>query len=181
MLHRWPQDPGGNWWRYNSNDVLRNGIARLWWAAELVRSGPDYSLVPKALATVRTFQNVSELRYSWHRECARAITRVLSEHKDAGDQLGPSFNAYLKTQSLERFDTDFDDKEQRCWDPVWGAKLVKKSDVLLPFDEIQLTGPSSGYSRIEVEEALVEWLEDLYSQLRDASDIAAATTSSRKN
>lgn len=167
MLHRWPFDEERRdqvLWRYTSKDVLRNGISRLWWAAELVRDGPDYSLVPAALARVRTFQNVSELRYSWHRECARAMTMVLRKHDDSGDQLGPLFNAYLKTQSLELFDTDFEERQQFSWDDDWGSGQVGVDEILAPFDQIRMKGPRCGYSRHHVEESLVSWLEQLYDE-----------------
>lgn len=147
------------WWRYNDTGVLRNGVARLWWAAELVRSGPDYGLVSSALRLVRVFQNVGELRYSWHREAARAFTRVLTEYEDVGDELSVVFNAYLATQCLETFDTALSDVERTSWDREWGARVPSLKELLVSDDELE--GPEAGYARRSVEDQLYVWLKDM--------------------
>lgn len=164
MDHRWHTEPEDNWWRFTSPDVLRNGIARLWWGGELIRSGPDYRLVPQGFASVRAFQNISELTYSWHRECARAFTRVLTKNHNAGDELGPTFNAYLRTQSLEAFDRTYDERERVSWDGVWGGREPRVDEVTA--DTADLRGPNAGFSRIDVEDRLVEWLEEIYRNVK---------------
>jgi hypothetical protein len=162
MQYRWPVDLTAKapWWRYNDRTgLLRNGACRLWWAAELVRSGPDYSLVPAALRGSRVFQNVGERRYSWHRECARAFTRILHDYHDVGDELSVLFNAYLATQCLEVFDYVPSALEFTGWDPDWAAKTPTFKDLLSPVASLE--GPGAGYSRASVEEALYRWLKDV--------------------
>lgn len=167
MLVRWPEKAESGWWRYNSQNLLRNGIARLWWAAELVRNGPDYRLVPQALKSVRTFHNVSELRYSMHRETARAFTRVVGDLDEAGDALSVAFNAYLATHGLEYFDRDYQETEQFSWDHEWGKRTPEEA-VLLG-DISGPVGPKAGYSRSDVEERLFEWLNELARPLNDTA------------
>ena len=162
MERRWPVDLTAKnpWWRYNDcTGLLRNGVSRLWWAAELVRNGPDYSLVPVALRAVRVFHNVGELRYSWHRECARAFTRILNDYHDLGNELSVLFNAYLATQCLEVFDSVPSALESTGWDPVWAAETPTFKELLSHVAILE--GPGAGYSRASVEEAIYRWLKDV--------------------
>jgi hypothetical protein len=161
MDHRWPLSEASSLWRFTSRDVLRNGVSRLWWAAEMLRDGPDYSLVPLALRSVRRFQFVSELKYSMHRECARAFARVVAE-ADASDELCQSlskrFNVYLRAQALECWDYADVDSEAR-FDASWAGKVASLKELTGPVEE--LNGPTDGRSRSDVEQALFQWLEAL--------------------
>lgn len=167
IQHRWPVNRTSKnpWWRYNG-EVLRNGLARLWWAAELVRDGPDYRLVPDALRQVRVFQNVGELRYSWHRETARAFTKVCNETEDNGDELSVVFNAYLAAQGLETFDDDVSDQRRYTWDSHWGAEQAELDDVLKSVEKI--IGPNSGHAKKDVEKRIHVWLSDLQKEIKGA-------------
>lgn len=162
MDHRWPLAEGKTTWRYTSRDVLRNGVARLWWAAELLRDGADYSLVHMALKSVRRFQFVSELKYSMHRECARAFTRVVAEADATDDEcqeLSKRFNLYLKAHALELW--DYHDVDAVCrFDTQWASSAITLSELTCPDDE--LVGPSDGRSRTDVEEALYRWLQAVH-------------------
>ena len=142
---RWPVNAASKnpWWRYDG-EILRNGLARLWWAAELVRDGPDYRLVPSALRQVRVFQNVGELRYSWHRETARAFTSLTRDADDNGDELTVVFNAYLAAQGLETFDDDISDKRRYAWDAHWGSEEATIEEVVKPVEK--LIGPTQASS-----------------------------------
>lgn len=164
MRHRWPLEKSTTLWRYTSRNVLRNGVSRLWWAAEMLRDGADYTLVPLALHSVRRFQFVSELRYSRHRECARAFTRVLAE-SDASDEqaqeLSKRFNVYLKARALEYWDYD-DDAAQASFDKEWGARTPTLLELTVP--EPELAGPADARSRSDVEEHLYGWLRDVASE-----------------
>lgn len=158
MARRWPLDEESSLWRYTSRDVLRNGISRLWWAAEMLRSGPDYTVVPLALKSVRRFQFVSELRYSMHRECARAFARVLDD-RSAGDdqaqQLSKRLNVYLRAIALELWDYSDSDSIGDI-DTAWGPAKPTLQDLASPTAE--LVGPQRGYARSDVEEHLYGWL-----------------------
>lgn len=163
MRERWPDKAEqGGWWRYHSPDLLRNGISRLWWAAELVRDGSDYSLVPDALAEVRIYHNVSELRYSWHRETARAMTRALTDLEKNGDALGPLFNADLAARCLETNDWEYESDARCSWDPIWGEERPTLKQLLQPV--ASLRGPAAGDSRQDIEEEIYRWLLDLNAE-----------------
>lgn len=96
-------------WRF-TGDLLRNGVSRLWWGAELVRNGASYEYVPWVFKRVRTAQFALELRYSHHRPAAIAFTRLV-ERLPASDPDGfddermkatsKRINARLATRSLE--------------------------------------------------------------------------------
>lgn len=136
---RWPRTDESTWWRYTGRDLLRNGLARLWWGAELVRTGPDYSLVVDAFATVRTFMFVSELRYSWHREATRAFTMVLRDRKASdheAQELSKLFNVYLKTRALELWDQT-SEQESAGPDAAWLAGSPSLVQATAPISELR--------------------------------------------
>lgn len=149
-----------SWWRFDDGNVLRNGVARLWWAAEIVRNGSSYDLVEPALRAVRVFQNVGELRYSWHREAARAFARVLQANQDLGNELSVVLNAYLVTHELEVFDTDSSPQQRNATDPDWLDDRPTLAELLGPVSKLK--GPASGYTRNDVEAKLYEWLQSVF-------------------
>lgn len=165
MRQRWPKEPDGTWWRYNSKDLLRNGVARLWWGAEMLRSAADYTLVARSLLTVRRFMFISELKYSWHREAVRAFARVLID-REATDpeaqELSKLFNIYLKTRALELWDPT--EPRNTDWDPNWASRTPTLAQVVLPDHELE--GPMEGKSRVIVEEELYEWLLLILDDIR---------------
>jgi len=94
-------------WRF-TGEVLRNGVARLWWGAEMVRNGNSYEYVPLVFRRVRTAQFALELRYSHHRPAAIAFTRLVerwTESEALEDErmkaTSKRINAQLTTRSLE--------------------------------------------------------------------------------
>ena len=165
MERRWPLNEDSTLWRFTSRDVLRNGVARLWWAAELLRDGPDYSLVPRAMESVRWFQFVSELRYSMHRECARAFARTLVECEatDAlAQELSKRFNVYLRASALETHDYA-DEDSVASGDQAWLTGESSLGDLALPVAE--LVGPRDGRSRNDIEDVLFQWLRDVAHEI----------------
>lgn len=179
---RWPlsesQDTKDKWWRYNGG-LLRNGISRLWWGAEMLRDGPDYSLVPSAFRTVRTYMFVSELRYSRYREAARAFTRVAAGLEgtpgldDAEvQQLSILFNTYLRLDVLESHGPDVP-PSPREWDAEWADRVPTWLE-LVSEDPQALIGPDGGYSVAEKEEAIVDWLRDLVPEARSRAEVRKA-------
>ena len=170
MERRWPKstkDTKNPWWHYTGRDLLRNGISRLWWGAEMTRSGPDYSLVENAFSAVRTFQFVSELRYSWHREAARSFTRAVTDTPASDDDikgLSKLLNVYLKTRALERWDASEEGDEVSGPDGAWLAVKPTLAESAAPIAE--LVGPAAGVSRRLVEEELYGWLVKLFADVR---------------
>lgn len=96
-------------WRF-TGDLLRNGVSRLWWGAEMVRNGSSYQYVPRVFRRVRAAQFALELRYSHYRPAAIAFTRLVEplppSDQDAFDDdrmkaTSKRINARLATRSLE--------------------------------------------------------------------------------
>ena len=96
-------------WRF-TGDLLRNGVSRLWWGAEMVRNGSSYEYVPRVFRRVRTAQFALELRYSHYRPAAIAFTRLVEPlptsdadgfDDDRMKSTSKRINAKLATRSLE--------------------------------------------------------------------------------
>jgi hypothetical protein len=104
---------------------------------------------------------VSELKYSWHRECARAIARYLDDH-DADDaaaqDLSKRLNLYLGTRALERWDSD-GSSSRAAWDEEWARRSIVLAEITCPDHE--LVGPSAGYADQRVEEELITWFDSI--------------------
>jgi uncharacterized protein DUF6339 len=65
------------------NGVSRNTFARLWWCAETLRSGSDYSLAVTVLQKQDLFQAVFERRFGLHRPAAVSF---ITQFADKGEQ-----------------------------------------------------------------------------------------------
>src|SRR5260221_3903955 len=66
VRHRFKDKKGDvSEWRY-TGVLTRNALSRLWWGAEMVRNGPDYSNVPIVFRRVRTAQWPWGLRTPWY-------------------------------------------------------------------------------------------------------------------
>lgn len=165
MTRRWPIKEEGSAWRYKSSQLWRHGVARLWWAAEILRDGPDYSLVQHAVSEVYSFQFISELKYSHHKECARAFARIHEDKRMSGDQsreLSKLLNVYLKSTALEHL--DYADEQAECSsDKVWLQKVPSLAE--LTCEVGQIVGPRDGYSRKDIEEELYGWLLRLHDRI----------------
>lgn len=158
------------WWRY-TGDALRNAVSRLWWGAEMLRSGPDYSAVSPAFTTVRTFMFVSELRYSCYREGARAFARVASGVEtgsplgdDGSQELSKRFNTYLALDLLESHGTLSTTNEPSEWDEAWRAKPISWDELLN--GDLRTLGPKSGISDAAREDAVVAWLKSILPEIQ---------------
>jgi hypothetical protein len=173
MRKRWPlgeddQEKKKPGWRYVDSNLMRNGIARLWWAGEILRSGPDYKLVEAPLRGVYAFQSVSELKYSWHREFTRAFARVCldqqlySRGSKVVKELSKRVNLYAKTQAIEGFDDEVDEGINSI-DKDWYAVTPTLSELTCPVEE--LVGPRDGFSRQHVEEHLYSWISQVAAEL----------------
>lgn len=150
--------------------ILRNALARLWWAAEMVRDGPSYEYVEPVFARVWTAQYALELRYSWYRPAAIAFTRV-SEGLDGGGKLSADemkelskrVNSYLSLRCLEQI--GFDETVDEPWDYDWLARSPSLTEVT----QGELRGPDDGYASEQAVAELTEWLRTLASSAAAAA------------
>jgi len=156
-------------WRYVGRNLFRNGVSRLWWAAELLRSGPDYRLVEDPIKAVYAFQFVSELEYSWHREFTRAFARVcldldlFEKGSEVVKDLSKRVNAYAKMQAIEFADDETDDAVN-SQDEIWLSRQPALAELTAPVAE--LVGPQDGKSREHVEERLYTWIAKVATELK---------------
>lgn len=109
------------YWRWEQNEINlpvaayrylgdenQSAFAKLWWAAELVRNGPSYMDVTKALSINRFYQWQS-LQFIHHKPAAIAAARVLSNFsatgatRDQAVELYKLVNLALRTKSLDDF------------------------------------------------------------------------------
>ncbi|GGS05757.1 DUF6339 family protein [Deinococcus sedimenti] len=166
MEIRWPTDPETvtSAWRYTGG-TLRNGLARLWWGAEMVRSGDDYQFVAPLFRRTRTAQFALELSYSHYRPAAIAFVKVaenypiregaprLNDEEMKG--LSKKINAALSLNSLEaRAAYDLDDDPTDEW-----YRMIPKREELLN-EELPQGPPSSGVPA-ETLNSLEDWFRSL--------------------
>jgi len=156
-------------WRF-TGDLLRNGVSRLWWAAEMLRNGSDYSAVDLCLRRVVTAQYALELKYSWFRPAAIAFATV-AEGKpplssDLMTKLSKRANAYLPIMPLEAMGYyDSDDS----FDAVWWTGAISQEE-LFSVDDPE--GPSDGVVSGEALATLGEFFTQVAEEIRLAEEDA---------
>jgi hypothetical protein len=164
VRHRWAPDTGEPINNYRlTGSHLRNGVSRLWWAAELARNGRDYGPVDLVLRGVRVAQFALELRYSWYRPAVIAFAKVCSDRK-LGDlqmkAMSVRLNAYLGTRPVEI--VGLDEKVNEDYDAEWWSSVAPSKHQL--FDG-KMEGPDDGYAAEEAITALVKWFGDVLDEL----------------
>lgn len=151
-------------WRY-TGEPLRNGVARLWWASELLRNGPDYSTVDKALRRVRTAQFALELRYSWYRPAAIAFVDVVEDDglsDSAMNALSRRSNAYLPLAPLEAI--GFEEGNVGV-DEQWWSSSCTLEDLT---SSSPPQGPKDGYAGFEATAAIARWYREVLAEEQKA-------------
>lgn len=158
-------------WRYYG-DLLRNAVSRLWWGAEMVRSGPSYEYVPRVFSRVRTAEFALELSYSRYRPAAIAFTRIaegLGSKERLSDEemkdLSKSINAYLSLTALEAIGLSED--ENGVTDEDWRRHRPALAEVQSA-EVAALQGPSGGVVSEEAIRDLEDWFREIASSLRAA-------------
>lgn len=165
-------DEGTVWAPRYYGDPLRNGVSRLWWAAEMTRNGPSYEHVPIVLNRVRTAEFALELRYSWYRAAAIAFTRV-AEGIDGNRRLldpemkalSKSINAYLSLTGLEAMGLSQDENGE--FDEDWRSHLPSLAEAT-EVEVTALSGPRDGFVSSEAIKELERWF-------RAIADVAIET------
>ncbi|GAA4598080.1 hypothetical protein GCM10023194_74680 [Planotetraspora phitsanulokensis] len=134
-------------------------FARLWWAAELFRDGPDYGPVVVACSNQDVLNTVLRLDVILHRPTAQAIIKLLTTDViRTGRQvnaLAQAVNTAGSTLSYEAHAPDGlrDVDAFRDW-------IEELTGVLVPYDSLPI-GPSDGRTR----SSSVDILATLFTQL----------------
>lgn len=80
--------------------VSRNALARIWWCAETLRDGDDYSLAEKAISNQDFFQQSFERKFGLNKLVAKAYFEELSDaSKDQRRIVGRKLNHFFTTTS----------------------------------------------------------------------------------
>ncbi|MEO3807956.1 DUF6339 family protein [Sphaerisporangium sp. B11E5] len=141
-------------------------MARLWWAAELFRDGPDYGPVVAACSNQDVLNTVLRLDVILHRPTAQAIIRLLTaDVVRTGRQvnaLAQAVNTAGSTLSYEAYapDNPRDVDAYRDW-------IEELMGVLVPYNSLP-TGPPDG----RVRSTSVGTLTTLFKQLLAESPAA---------
>ena len=170
-------------WRYNG-ELLRNGLSRLWWGAEMTRNGPDYRAVGLCFSGVRTAEFALELRYSWNRPAAIAFCRVVTG-ADGGHRLADKAKKKLSTtlrvllalRALEASATEeLDDAEE--FDEEWAAHIPNLEQLRSASLE-ELRGPKSGTVPEERITELVSWFREVADSFAADRELQAVSAEAK--
>lgn len=169
VFDRFSEDGVVSSWRYTGG-LLRNAVARLWWAAELLRNGADYSTVELGLHRVRTAQFALELMYSWFRPAAIAFVKVAEDPSDRLTDaemkaLSVRANAYLPLLPLEAVGFS---SQPEARDEVWWESGPTKKDL---FATKAPAGPNDGVVEPVALAAVVKWYRDVIVEERAAAKV----------
>jgi hypothetical protein len=145
-----------------SGPFYSQAFARLWWAAELFRDGPDYEPVAVACGNQDVLNTVLRLEVILHRPTAQAIIRLLTTDViRTGRQvnaLAQAVNTAGSTLSYEARapDDPRDVDAYRDW-------IEELSGVLVPYDSLPI-GPSDGRARSTSVDALATLFKQLFTE-----------------
>ncbi|TKK85796.1 hypothetical protein FDA94_24510 [Herbidospora galbida] len=146
-----------------SGPFYSQAFARLWWAAELFRDGPDYGPVAVACANQDVMNTVLRLEMILHRPTAQAIIRLLATNViRTGRQvnaLAGAVNTAGGTLSYEALAPDAarDGDAYRDWIEELAGELV-------PYDTLP-SGPADGRARPASVDVLSTLFKQLYTEI----------------
>ena len=148
---------------YVHHERLKNAAGRLWWAAELLRNGPNYEIVPCALESVAAGEFAVELKYSWYRPAAIAFARVamgMDGGKKLNDKgirsLSRKINSYLTLRSLEAAGAE--SNEQHHYDLEWREHQPSLEDLV---GDTLPEGPGDGCASGDSVTELEKWFRSI--------------------
>lgn len=172
VRHRWAKGGKVTADRYlGTGYKRRNAIARLWWASELTRNGPDYRSVAEVLGQSALDQYMLDERYGDLRASVLAMLRVCTG-KEAGvrkmrfdeiKQLSKRVNLLLSATALESLAQPQDD-ELGAVDSGWIAD-VPEPEVIIQQKLEDLVGPSDGKVSDEEIEQFARWYAEVAEQV----------------
>ncbi|WP_083501894.1 DUF6339 family protein [Sphaerimonospora mesophila] len=145
-----------------SGPFYSQAFARLWWAAELFRDGPDYGPVVIACGNQDVLNTVLRLEVILHRPTAQAILRLLSSGivrtGREVNALAQAVNTAGSTLAYEALAPDVQLDTDSYWD--WIENLT---DVLVPYDSLP-DGPDDGHVPARSVETLTEIFKQLFME-----------------
>ncbi|MEV2272917.1 DUF6339 family protein [Nonomuraea africana] len=159
-------------WRHPGRPLVNRGrfsgpfysqaFARLWWAAELFRDGPDYDPVVVACGNQDILNTVLRLEVILHRPTAQAILRMLATGTVRTGRevnaLAQAVNTAGGTIAYEALAPDSvqDSDAYRDW-------IEDLAGVLVPYDSLP-DGPDDGRVPVAAVDELVSLFEKLFAE-----------------
>ena len=151
----------------------RNAISRLWWAAEVMRHGPDYREVATVLRDSALDQYILDLRYGYLRASALGMVRVCTGRHagipamtfDQIKQLSKRVNLLLSATTLESL-ADPEVDELGAIDTNWLSE-APEPEIIIKQKLEDLRGPNDG----KVSEDEINHFERWYADI--ARDLVA--------
>jgi len=151
VRHRWAMEGKVKAERYlGTGFSRRNAISRLWWAAEVMRHGPDYREAATVLRDSALDQYILDLRYGYLRASALGMVRVCTGRHagipamtfDQIKQLSKRVNLLLSATTLESL-AEPEVDELGAIDANWLAE-VPEPEVVIKQKLEDLRGPNDG-------------------------------------
>jgi hypothetical protein len=168
VRHRWAVNEEVAAYRYlgGSNFLRRNGVSRLWWGAEAMRNGPDYTAVESIFLNSGLEQYILDLRFGHLRASALALARVGAGLGgsapltfDQLKELSKRANLLLSGTALESL-APASHEELGDVDRAWLTD-EPNTEVIIKQKVGDLRGPTDGRATDEEITAYCRWYSDI--------------------
>ena len=137
-------------------------FARLWWAAELFRDGPDYGPAVAACGNQDMLNTALRLEVILHRPAAQAILRLLSTGRvRTGREVNALVQAVNMAGSSLAYESIAPDEEQDV--DAYADWVDDLAGELVSFDSLP-DGPEDGRTPIRSVEALLPLFDQLFTE-----------------
>lgn len=174
VRHRWAVNDKVAALRYlgGSNFLRRNAVSRLWWGAEAMRNGSDYSAVESIFLNSGLEQYILDLRFGHLRASALALARVGAGLGgtapltfDQLKELSKRANLLLSGTALESLATA-SHEELGDVDRGWLTE-EPNTEVIIKQKVGDLRGPTDGRVAEEEITAYCRWYSDIARRIAD--------------
>ena len=182
VRHRWAVDDKVAALRYlgGSNFLRRNAVSRLWWGAEAMRNGSDYSAVESIFLNSGLEQYILDLRFGHLRASALALARVGAGHGDnpplTFDQLkelSKRANLLLSGTALESL-ARASHEELGDVDRGWLTE-EPNTEIIIKQKVGDLRGPTDGRATDEEIMAYCRWYGDIARKIAEEETTCAVS------
>jgi hypothetical protein len=159
--------------RFVGSDV-NQALSRLWWGAELVRNGSDYSLVDTAFEAQDIPNTWFRLRALHHRPAAIAAMRVIADLQSGTDASGQSVKRTKKINLLSTaFNTELTTLVLDAVAPYQGvdAEALREWRATEPDETLMMDELPEGPPEEAVEEEAVAAVEQQLRQIAETTGL----------
>ena len=173
LFARWPgKDSHAPAENHLSGDYSHQGLARLWWMAELLRDGPDYSFVPRGFDDQNVPNQAFRSLYFYSRPFAKAFVESVLEYHNNNlaryergkrvDQSAKAVNAALGTVLLESICSNGAGAPTNLKE--WTRSSPEPKEVKEWLVGVMPTGPQGGTLNSDDLRRAKRWMGDFYRE-----------------